>query len=558
MSPQGQPPGGGLNLFENIAALDIGSSTIKLLTLKTGFKNFQVTSMSCEDIVPDGNDNPAAVMSALTKILNENSLKGHLVLSNLPMERTVIRNITFPFNDVEKIASAIPFEAEENIPFKIDDLVMEFQSLKSPNPEEGRIMLAAVHKEMVRESLKAFQELGIQPARLGLESEAIFQCYKYFNQIPDESVIQLDIGHSKSILNIIRNNHLSFSRCIPAGVRSIHEAIASMNRISLEDARKLFENLNLDLTSIENNYQRELYKSLNLNKPRLKKIYETAIEIFEGLIEQVILSIKSYNADFGETEFNRILISGGGSNIPGIGYLLSRNLDLPVVALPFLQGYSELKIQTQFPMVFGTALSYLDNRRTSTNFLKGEFLPDLAGSSKKIYYLAATFGILSAFILLVNLGVSSYLNYKASTRFNETLNERYLKYFHTRPSSSDIIKSAAKIVSDEKKELGNIDLILQSNENTVDLLKDILTFFPKDSGFQLSNLVINESVVRIDGLVSTSRVIDDFKNRLIESKKYESVNLNTNINRKNEITFSMVIKQKTTGGIKKVTAGVSE
>jgi hypothetical protein len=56
-------------------------------------------------------------------------------------------------------------------------------------------------------------------------------------------------------------------------------------------------------------------------------------------------------------------------------------------------------------------------------------------------------------------------------------------------------------------------------------------------------MVVNEGIVRIDGQVSSSRIIDDFKNRLLETGKFGSVDLNTNISRKNEIGFSLVIKQ---------------
>ncbi len=74
-------------------------------------------------------------------------------------------------------------------------------------------------------------------------------------------------------------------------------------------------------------------------------------------------------------------------------------------------------------------------------------------------------------------------------------------------------------------------------------MADIVTKFPGDPDFQLSNMVINEGIVRIDGQTSSSKIIDDFKNRLVDTGRFGSVDLNTNISRKNEIGFSMVIKQ---------------
>lgn len=538
-------------MFENIAALDIGSSCIKLITVKTGLKNFQVTSMSYEDISYNSENPDDDVIISLKKIIEENNLKGYTILSNMPMEKATIRNITFPFNDVEKIASAIPFEAEENIPFKIDDIVLDFQSQLSPNPAEGRIMLAATPKEALRNYLKIFEECGLQPAKIGLESNAIFECYKYFNQIKEETIIQLDIGNKKTIINIVKDNHLLYTRCLGIGTGAIYEDIAAMNKTSVSEAKSLYESLNMDLTSLENNYQKEIYKTIKLPKPKLKKIYEISLSVIEALIEQIFLTVKSFAIDYGELSFNRILISGGGAQITGIGYLFSASSELPVVSLPFLQNYTEQKIQNQFPTVFGTVLSYIDKKQPSVNLLKGEFLPDFVSQSKKIYYLAIAFGILTLFTILINFGVSSYLRYKNTARYEVELNARFAKYFHSHQPGKDCLGSALKIVNDQKKELESMDIIVQTGDKILNFLNDILGQFPNDPSFQLSNLVINESVIRVDGLTSSSKNLDDFKNKLTESKKFDSVTLNTNLNKKNEINFSMVIKQKISGDLKK-------
>lgn len=538
-------------MFESIAAFDIGSSSVKLITMKTGIRNFQVASLSYEDIDAGADSAEDALLAALAKITEDIDLSGYTVLTNLPMENSIVRTITFPFSDPEKIAAAIPFEAEENIPFKIDDLVMDFQSLRSVHPGEGRVMLGAARREQVREFLSRLGGLRIKPSRLGLESNALFACYRYFNRIPEESVIQIDVGHKKTIVNIIQNNRLLHTRCISSGIGSLHAALASMNKIPLSEAGSLFEKSGLDLTSLENNYSRDAHTSLGMSRQRFKKFYETCVAAIGDLIEQILLTIKSFAVDYGDIDFSRILISGGGANIAGVGQALSSGLGLPVVSLPFLNGYAEQKIQTQFPIAFGTAISAIDRSLPAINYLQGEFVPDFVASSRKIYYIAGAFASLTAVLLVVNIGISAFVNIKNRSHYRELINERFSRYFHIRPVPDDPLKAAMKIVNDEKKELNSIDAVLQSGDHVVDVLNDIIRYFPSDDTFQLSNLVINESVVRIDGQSSTSRYIDEFKNRLLDSKRFDSVNLNTNINKKNEVTFSLVIKQKISGGVKR-------
>jgi len=98
-------------------------------------------------------------------------------------------------------------------------------------------------------------------------------------------------------------------------------------------------------------------------------------------------------------------------------------------------------------------------------------------------------------------------------------------------------------VNEEKKQLGAIEALVQPGDRVIDLIAEIVSKFPGDPDFQLSNMVVNEGIVRIDGQVSSSRIIDEFKNRLVETGAFGSVDLNTTISRKNEIGFSLVIKQ---------------
>ncbi|MDY6934354.1 MAG: pilus assembly protein PilM [Spirochaetota bacterium] len=531
-------------MFENLAAIDIGTSSIKVITVKTGIKDFQIKSFAYEDVDHDIDHHEVAIKDTLTRILEGYSLKGYKILINLPMERTIIRNITFPFNDMEKIAKAIPFEAEEIIPFRLEDIIMDFYPLQSKGSEDGRILLAASHKDNIQDFLKPLEELDLRPTRLGIESMALYECYRYFNKIENETIVQLDIGHNKTIINIIKDNDLYYMRSISIGTSIIYKYISELNKTSHAEAAKLFEHLNLDLTSLENNIQKNYYKNYNINKDKLKKIYDKTLEFVYELIEQITLTIRAFNSDFGRTEFNRIMISGGGSNIIGIGSILSKDIELPVASLPFLDEHDEIRIQTQYPIALGIILSYLNKRHTAINLLKGEFVSEEAHSSRKVYYLAGAFVSLSIIILIVNILLTSFLKSDINKEYNHILNERLKRYFNTKQTTEDPIGEATKILKNEKKELGNLNIFLNSNEGMMDILNNLLSFFPKDESFELNNLVINERIIKINGLIESSRNIDEFKNKLIESKKYDSVTLNTNINRKNKVKFSMSIKLK--------------
>lgn len=538
-------------MFENIAAIDVGSSSIKLVTVKTGFRDFQLKSFNYEDIDPDAEDHQAAVIGTMRKILTEEDLSGYRVITNLPMEMEILRTISFPFSDVEKIADAIPYEAEENIPFKLEELQLDFQSLKSNKEGEGRILLAAAHKDNILNFLSLLNETGIKPVRMGMEANALFECYRYFNKIENEAVVQIDIGNNKTILNFIANNHLLYTRSISVGVDEIIGIMAASFKIKRSEAVRLFQSLNLDLISFENNVQRDHYKTLGLTRQQLKRIFTAAQDAADELIEQIILTLRAMQVECGEIVFNRALISGGGSNITGIGSIIAKELDIPVDALPFLEDYREQNIRTQFPIAFGTMLAYINRRRSSINFLKGEFIPDVASETNKIYYLSGGFAVLTVLILIINFILTAVLTARTNAQYNKVLTEQYNRYFHARPDSGDPITDARKLIAKERKELEGINKLIPDNSSFLDVLKDMLAYFPKDSNFLLNNLVYNESVIMIEGMAGASASIDAFKESLLKTKKYDSVTLNIKYSRQNEVRFSMTIKHKIASETKK-------
>lgn len=531
-------------MFENIAAIDIGTSSIKIVTVKTGFRDFQVLNFLYEDIDQSIEHSDETMVEILSRIVNENKLHGYTILTNLPMENTIIRNLTFPFNEIEKIAEAIPFEAEEKIPYKLDDIVLDFQPIKTHDTSEGRVLLAAAQKETISNHLDNFKKTGISPVMMGIESRGLYECYRYFSTIGDETVIQLDIGNNKTVINIIENNNLLYTRSIIIGVNLMHKCVSDVLNIPLPEAVHIFENLNLDLTSFENNLQRENHNKLNIKKSELKKIYTKVIDIVDELVEHVFLTRKAFSVEMAGIEFNRILLSGGGANISGIGLILSTELELPVVSLPFLQDYREARIQTQFPIAFGTVLSFLNKKDPAITFLKNEFLPETSMTLRKKYYLSAAFVSLSIIILIINIISTAYLKSESNAEYNDILKNKYQRYFHSREIPDDPIKEAGNMLKEEKKEFENIDTLIRSNDKFLDILNDIISFFPQAENFELGNLVINEKIIRLDGSTGSSRSIDEFKNKLIESNKFDSVTLNTNIKKTDNVGFSMTIKLK--------------
>jgi len=295
---------------------------------------------------------------------------------------------------------------------------------------------------------------------------------------------------------------------------------------------------------LDNNLQRAFYSALGLNRQKLRRIFNAASDVIDELTEEIRITLKAFNADYGSLEFSRVLLSGGGAAIQGLGQRISEHIDAPAVPLPFLPDYSEQKVRNQFPLAFGIMLSYLYPKRAPINFLRGEFNADAAGTSRKIYYLAGVFAGLSVLVLILNLVLSAVFTIRSNNRYNRILQEKYVRYFRTKTVSDDPLKDAEAILKKERGELDKINLLIPENGTIMDLLRNIISYFPGDPDFELKSMVINERVVRIDGSAGSSRMIDEFKQGLDKSGSYESVTVNIRGSQKQGVIFTMTIKQK--------------
>ena len=530
-------------MFENIAALDIGSSSIKLITAKTGVRNFQIKTFSYQELDNSIEDRNTAISEALTAILAEEDLKGHTLLCNLPMEKTIIRNITFPFNDVGKIADAIPYEVDENIPFNRDDLSMDFQALRSDNVEEGKILLAATLKSNVLEVSSLLSEHNLIPAKMGLETNSLLESYRFFYKNEQELVILLDLGNNKSIINIVKNGSLQYTRAIPQAMEEIGKAVSHALKLSKAETLNILKNLSLDLNDFDTNITKEKYKSLKIKKADLRIIYDIHRQFIKTLAEQVAITVKAYDSQISLDDFSKLLISGGGANISGVGEVISEELDIAVSQLPISENMKGYEFSSQLQLAFGLLLSYINEKRGYINFLKGEFIPDIERKSYKIYYVAAFFGVLTLLAIITNVVVSLIISSITNAKYDEIIRGRYTQYFKSAPTTNDPLEEAIQLLNAEKRKFDIISVLAPPDELCMSILQTITSSLKNDGSFNMKNFIYNERIIKIEGTVASHTIIDEMKSTLEKNPILESIKAEIKTAR-NETTFSMTIQLK--------------
>lgn len=532
-------------MFDNIASFDIGYSSVKLIIAKRGIRNFEILSASIEEYDLDlyATDSLSAINDAVQRIIERVDLSDSIVITTFPSDRVIFRNITFPFNEQSKISDTIKFEAEESIPYPVEMVSLAFQML--PPSDTGRpVILSALKKDFIKEKINNIKDYGFSLQFAGIEGNAHLRCYEYFNSVNDENILVIDLGHKKTVIDIISNSSLLYTRSINAGLSDLIEFISETLNTTLTEAGKILKEMDLDLSSYDSFISSDSFKRTGISKPKMKKIHEYACDVFNRIVEEISLTIKA-GSSFNEfIEFSRIIVTGGGSNIRGISKILSDETGIPVVFMPFLSGFSDADFRSRFTVSLGSLLVFMNHKNASINFLQGEFSADPSGDTTKKYLLPAVFMVLAITIFVINI-IITFIQVTGSQSYTEDiLIKKYKRYFNSQTIPSDPVKEASQLVQKEQKELNVLKELIGIEEPFIPTLSLITDSFQGAEGFDIKKLNFDGKSISIEGETAKSSDLENFKKNLLDSGEFESVSLNIRDTSKSRNLFTMTIKKK--------------
>ena len=238
------------------------------------------------------------------------ALKGHGV---------VIRFVRFPKMKVEDLRSAMKYEAEQYIPFELNDVVLDFgvieESVKTDDGEKMEVMLAVVKRQELDPTLEIFRNLECRLSVVDVNILAAMAALEYFH--PEDFSGHcglLDLGTEISTLGIIREGNPRFIRDISYGTYDLYKRLKTRSNLVDEKIEKLFEK----------------------NDPCSPEEMQAITESLEGLVGDLRVSFDYYHDQSGQSKpITKLFLSGGISH-PIVLQVLSAGLQIPVVCMDTL------------------------------------------------------------------------------------------------------------------------------------------------------------------------------------------------------------------------------
>ena len=232
---------------KDVIAIDIGSSSIKLVEVKDtkrgyNLTNFGIAELHPETIVDGAIMDTAAVVDAIQSLVSGLKVKVRDVATSISGNAVRIQKITLPSMTQEELEESIQWEAEQYIPFDISDVNIDFQIVDTLEDGSGQmeVMLAAAKKDVVNEYIAVISEAGLNVVILDVDCFALENMFDVNYQFETGDVIALvNIGSSFTNINIMKNGTSAFTMDISSGGNQYTEELQKRFSISYDEAESL-------------------------------------------------------------------------------------------------------------------------------------------------------------------------------------------------------------------------------------------------------------------------------------------------------------------------------
>lgn len=304
--------------------LDIGSRTIKaaeIIETKKGqtLKKFGMTDIA-PGLIEEGTINdPEEVAESIRQLFKSYNIKKRNIALSIGGYSVIVKKINVATMAEEQLQESIHFEAEQYIPFDISDVNLDFQILgpNENNPNQMNVFLVAAKKEMVNDYVNLANLAGLNPCIVDVEAFALQNIFEVNYDTEGENVALIDIGASKTSLNILKGASSVFMRDVSLGCGQINQKIISRLKCSFEEADEIKLGQQPDSISGED----------------LKEIIST---IVSDWCTEIRRALDFFYSTYPDDQIKRIVLSGGGGNIAEFRELLAAEASAAVETInPF-------------------------------------------------------------------------------------------------------------------------------------------------------------------------------------------------------------------------------
>jgi type IV pilus assembly protein PilM len=262
----------------------------------------------------------AQITATIREILNELGIKSANVNYAVAGQSVFARFVKLPSVEEEKIDRIIAFEAQQNVPFPMDEVVWDYQLVGGGADEQLQVVLVAIKSDLLEGINAAVEAAGLRPTVIGIANMALYNAFRYnYSDVTDSSLV-VDIGARTTNLLFIEPGKI-FSRSVPIGGSSVTAALAKEfnEPFAAAETRKRESGF----VSLGGSYA----DPADVDIARMSKIIRSTMT---RLHAEIMRSISHYRSQQQGKTPARIYLCGGSSGLPYMREFFQEKLQVPI------------------------------------------------------------------------------------------------------------------------------------------------------------------------------------------------------------------------------------
>jgi type IV pilus assembly protein PilM len=381
--------------------IDIGQCALKAVKLRLlegealAVEAFDVIEHATMLSAPEA-DRKQLIHTALEQFLARNNVSKSAVAVSVPGQTSFTRFVKLPPVEPKRIPEIVRFEATQQIPFPIEDVVWQWKTFQDPDSPDIEVGIFAMKRSDVARAMEHFESVSMPVDIVQMSPLALYNFLRYDGQVsPEGATLLADVGADKTDLVVSDGSRL-WTRTLQIGGKNFTEALVRAFKLSFPKAEQL------KTTAATSKYARQIFQSMR--------------PVFSDLVQEIQRSIGYYTSLHREARFKRLVGLGNGFRLPGLQKFLEQNLNMPVLRV---DAFSKLapgdSINTPafaesslgLGVAYGLALQALGRGSIETNLLPPEVARGRLWSRKRPWFAAAGVALLLGLGTLVMSSMSA-------------------------------------------------------------------------------------------------------------------------------------------------------
>ena len=393
-------------------ALDLGNSALKALHLIDAGDAVEVVAFDTVTHAKNlaevsGAEREEIIALSFRQFMEQNYVGKEDVVVSVPTQSSFARFVTLPPVEPKKVPEIIQFEAVQQIPFDIEEVVWDSQLMTEADAAEKRVGLFAIKNEVVNAELARFDREDLQVSTVQMASMALYN-YLQFDR-PDyvasetKPTVILNIGAETTDLVVCSRTSV-WQRSIAIGGNAFTKAIASAFKINFAKAEKLKR------TAAASKYARQIFQAMR--------------PVFTDLASEVQKSIGFYTSSNPNAQIGRIVAMGGATRLRGLLKYLQQSLQIPVERpdrfkrVRLDENVSAAKFHdsiSDFAVVYGLGVQVLGMGKIESNLLPKAVARQMAWAVKFKYFVLAASILLAVSLMALGRAILDKRAYESGS-----------------------------------------------------------------------------------------------------------------------------------------------